>query len=129
MGARFCVPVQTGPGTHPASYVIGFFPGVKRSVRGVNHSLPSSAEVKERVELYLYSHSRSSWPVVGRTFRARPVCVLLPTAGQRELLITCQLVVVSVPPYLTTGVATATSWSCCWLYLLAAGDRDLWDGA
>ena len=32
-----------------------FFPGVKRPGRGVNHSPPSSAEVKERVKLYLYS--------------------------------------------------------------------------
>ena len=29
------------------------FPGVKRPGRGVDHPLPSSAEVKERVELYL----------------------------------------------------------------------------
>ena len=28
------------------------FPGVKRSGRGVNHPPPSSAEVKERVDLY-----------------------------------------------------------------------------
>jgi hypothetical protein len=31
------------------------FPGVKRPERGVNHPPPSSAEVKERVELHLYS--------------------------------------------------------------------------
>jgi hypothetical protein len=31
------------------------FPGVKRPGRGVDHPPPSSAEVKERVELYLYS--------------------------------------------------------------------------
>ena len=31
------------------------FPGVKRPGRGVNHPPPSSAEVKERVETYLYS--------------------------------------------------------------------------
>jgi hypothetical protein len=36
----------------------------KRPGRGVNHPLPSSAEVKERVELYLYSPSELSWPVV-----------------------------------------------------------------
>jgi hypothetical protein len=30
------------------------FPGVKRPGRGPNYPLPSSAEVKERVELYLY---------------------------------------------------------------------------
>jgi hypothetical protein len=33
------------------------FPGVKRPGRGVDHPLPSSAEVKDRVELYLYSTS------------------------------------------------------------------------
>ena len=43
------------------------FPGVKRSGLGVDHPLSSSAEVKERVELYLYSHSGPSWPVLGRT--------------------------------------------------------------
>jgi hypothetical protein len=45
------------------------FPGVKRSGRGVNHPTPSSAEVKERVELYLYSPSGPSWPVLKRTLR------------------------------------------------------------
>ena len=56
-GARFSAPIQTGPGAHPASYKIGTgsFPGVKRPRRGVVHSTLSSAEVKERVELYLYS--------------------------------------------------------------------------
>ena len=42
-------------------------PGVKRQGRGVNHPLPSNACVKERVELYLYSASGSSWPVLGQT--------------------------------------------------------------
>ena len=43
------------------------FPGVKRPGRGVNHPPPSSAEVKERVELYLYSPSGPSWPALGLT--------------------------------------------------------------
>jgi hypothetical protein len=43
------------------------FPAVKRPGLGVDHPLPSSAEVKERVELYLYSFSGSTWPVIGRT--------------------------------------------------------------
>jgi len=66
-GARFSTPVQTGPGAHPASYSMGTgsFPGVKRPGRGVDHVLPSSAEVKEKVELYLYSTSGPSWPVIG----------------------------------------------------------------
>jgi hypothetical protein len=42
------------------------FPGVKRQERGVNHPPPSSAEVKERVELHFQSLSGPSWPVLGR---------------------------------------------------------------
>jgi len=65
-GARFSAPFQTGPGAHPASYTTGTdsFPGVKRSGRGVDHPPPYSAEVKERVELYLYSSSGPSWYVL-----------------------------------------------------------------
>jgi hypothetical protein len=58
-GERISVPVQNCPGVHLAS-----LPGVKWPGHGVNHSPPSSAEVKEKVELYLYSHSGSSWPVI-----------------------------------------------------------------
>jgi hypothetical protein len=39
------------------------FPGIKRLQRGVNHPPPSSAEVKERVELYIYCLIGPSWPV------------------------------------------------------------------
>jgi len=54
--AKFSAPVQTGSENHPASYTMGTesFPGVKRPGRGTDHPLPSIAEVKERVELYLY---------------------------------------------------------------------------
>ena len=41
------------------------FPGVKRPGPGANHSSSSSAEVKERVELYLCSPTGTSWPAVG----------------------------------------------------------------
>ena len=55
--ARFSSPVQTGSEAHPASYTMGTgsFPGVKRPGRGVDHPPPSSAEVNERVELYIYT--------------------------------------------------------------------------
>ena len=43
------------------------FSGVKRPRRGVGHPPPPSAEVKERVQLYLYSTPRPSWPVIGWT--------------------------------------------------------------
>jgi hypothetical protein len=41
------------------------FLGVKRPGRGVDHTPQSSAEVKERVELYLYSAPGPCWPVLG----------------------------------------------------------------
>jgi len=67
-GIRFFPnPVQTGPEAHPASYTLGtgFFMGVKRPGRGVDHSPLSSGEVNERVELYLCSSSGPPWPVLG----------------------------------------------------------------
>jgi len=41
------------------------FSGVKRLGRGVDHPPKSSAKVKERVQLYLFSPSGSSWPILG----------------------------------------------------------------
>jgi len=65
-GARFSASVQTGPEHHPASYTMGTgsLPVVKRPGRGVDHTPPSGAEVKERVELYIYSPFGPSWPVL-----------------------------------------------------------------
>ena len=50
--------VQTGAGAHPASYTrrTVFIPAVKAA--------GASVEVKERVELYLYSPFGLSWPVL-----------------------------------------------------------------
>jgi hypothetical protein len=62
MGARFFGPVRWVP-----AFILGGG-GVEWPGRGVDHPLPSSAAVKEGVELYLYFLSRVSWPVVGRTF-------------------------------------------------------------
>jgi hypothetical protein len=42
---------------------IGSFLEVKQQGRGLDHTPTSSAEVKERVELYLYPLSGLSWPV------------------------------------------------------------------
>ena len=67
MGVRFSAPVQTVSEAHPASYKMGTgsFPEVKRPGRGADHPPPSSAEVKERVELYLHFPSRPSWSILG----------------------------------------------------------------
>jgi len=40
-------------------------PGIKRPGRGVDHAHPPSAEVRERVDLYLYSPSGTSWSLLG----------------------------------------------------------------
>ena len=55
------------PGAHPASYTMGTgsFQGLKWLECADDHPPPSSAEVKERVELYLYSPSGPLWPVLG----------------------------------------------------------------
>jgi hypothetical protein len=54
-----------GPTQPPVQWVSGNSLGVKRPGRGVDHPPPSSAEVKERAELYLNSPSGPSWPVIG----------------------------------------------------------------
>jgi hypothetical protein len=55
------------------------FPGVKRPGRGVNHPPPSSAEVKGRVELHIYTPSGPCMPCcrVNLTFTLRK-CFVSP---------------------------------------------------
>jgi len=66
VGARFSAPVQTSPGANPVYYTgTGSFLGVKRPGHGVDHPPTTSAKVKETVELYLYSSTGPSWPVLG----------------------------------------------------------------
>jgi len=69
VGARFSVPVHASPGAHPASCTMGTgsFPWVKRLGRGADNLTPSSAKVKERVQLYLYCPSGPLWLLIGQT--------------------------------------------------------------
>jgi hypothetical protein len=56
--------VQNGSGAHPASYPMGTRGtslGIKRPGREADHSPPSSAKVKECVELHLHSPNTPSW--------------------------------------------------------------------
>jgi hypothetical protein len=65
--ARFSARVQTGPGA-PSSVlhnVYRVFPGGKAAWAWSWLPTQSSADVKERVELYLYSPSGPSWPFLG----------------------------------------------------------------
>jgi hypothetical protein len=53
---------NVGPTQHPTQWAPGAISlGVKRPGREVDHSPPSSAEVKECVELYLHSPNTPSW--------------------------------------------------------------------
>ena len=65
--ARFSAPVQTGTGAYKPliQWVPGLFLEGKRPGRGVDHPPSSSAEVKERVQPYLYSPYVPMWPVLG----------------------------------------------------------------
>ena len=56
-------PHHSRPSLGPTQPPIQWVPGKLARV-GVYHPPPSSAEVKERVEQYLYSHSGFSWPVL-----------------------------------------------------------------
>jgi hypothetical protein len=68
MDVRSSTPVLTGPVAH-----LAFFTMARRSllqglsIMGVVSTTrpPASAEVKEKVELYLISSSALSWPVLG----------------------------------------------------------------
>ena len=67
-GRDFLQPSRQNPGpTQPPICTVGTesFQGVARPRRGIDYPPPSSAEVKERVELYLYSPFGPSWPVLG----------------------------------------------------------------
>jgi hypothetical protein len=57
-----------GPTQPPVRLVSGLFPKGKSGRDVAFNHRPSSAEVKERVELYLYSPSGPSWPVLRVNF-------------------------------------------------------------
>jgi len=65
VGVRFSAPTQTGFQSHTSSYEMESRPSPEVKWLGggdVNHTPRSNAEVKEMVELCLYSHSGSSCP-------------------------------------------------------------------
>ena len=67
-----------GPTQSLVRRVPGPFPGDKAVGCGVDHPPTSSAEVKVRVELYLYSPSGPSWSVLGWTLPFLPLTILSP---------------------------------------------------
>ena len=94
MGARFYAHFQTSPGTHPVSYTMGtgfLSPGGGGKAVGVwRPPTRNGAEVKERVELYLYSPSGPSWPVLGWTWTAPyAVAASYVTDSSKYALVLC----------------------------------------
>ena len=77
----------------------GSFPGVKRPVRVADHPPPSKCRGLERVELYLYSPSGPSWPVIGGTFT---LCDIVRQVYERWTNSTLLLSVQSL--YCTSGL-------------------------
>ena len=69
-GRLFPHPLRPALGANqpPMQWVPGLYRGVKRPGRGIDHPPPNSADVKERVELYLFSTSGPSCPVIEWTF-------------------------------------------------------------
>jgi hypothetical protein len=53
------------PTQPPIQWIPCLYPGLKRLGRGVDHPSLSTAEVEERVKLYVCSPSGPSWPVIG----------------------------------------------------------------
>ena len=76
VGARFSTHVHTGSWAYTASCKMGtgFFQGIKQPGSGIEHSSFSSAEVKKRVEPFLYSFPAPSWPAIERNALVSLIC-------------------------------------------------------
>jgi hypothetical protein len=88
LGARFSALVQNGPGAHPDYYTMGneSFPWTKRPGRGVDYPIPSSVEVKKRVELYFCSTSGFLRHVNFLNAELNSICHLLALLGAHHIL-------------------------------------------
>jgi hypothetical protein len=106
MGGRFSTPIQTTPRDHPASCTVGTgsFWGVMWPGHGVDHPPLSSTQVKERVELYLYSPSGPMRPVLGWT---------LPYYINNQK---CTILWLELLAELTVHVFLSKQQSCLWFF-------------
>ena len=68
---------RPGPTLPPIQWIPGLLPGGKVVGTWRQPPTPPSAKVKERVQLYLYSLSMPSWPVVEQILPFLPFCTAL----------------------------------------------------
>ena len=94
---------QTSPGNNPASYTMSFgsFPEVKRPGLNVSHLIPSSAQVKEKVELYFSSPSGPLWPVQWRNVHLPYFYLFTSVPLSFHLTIVASLFTVPLTPFLS----------------------------
>jgi len=97
-----------GPGAHPASYTMGTrsFPGVKQPGCSVDQPPLPSMEVKERVEIYIYSPSWPSWPVLGWTL---PLLIYLCTLSVQD---SCSRITISTKNSIVKHTRTLNKHNC-----------------
>jgi len=92
-------------------WVPGLFPRGKATGSDVDNPPPFSAEVKGRVELYFYSPSGSSWPVLGWN---------LPLAlrfGEETKLIPATAILIPDDPVRSSvTIVTRLPWASTWKY-------------
>jgi len=109
-----------GPPSLPYNGYRVFLPGVKRLGRGVDHPPPSSAEVKERIELYLYSPAGPSWPVLEWTLP-------LPLPSPKYIYIYIYIYIYEIHRYAPRGMYVdvcpyvATVLGVYWFVCLSSG--------
>jgi hypothetical protein len=94
VGLKFFASAQNGLVAHPASCTMGTgsFPRVNRPGRGVDHPPLPSAEVKEIVNLYFYSPSGPSWPVIGRTSAVSVLIYCRTCKMQLSIICSCSAI-------------------------------------
>jgi hypothetical protein len=116
-GRDFPHPSRPGLG-HTVSCTVrtgSLFPGVKRPGRGVNRPPPSSAEVKERVEIYLCSPSGSSWSMLGWALPlpfTTTVCFLYTAFKETARIIRLRAPVSSSLCALAQEILNGFLWNC-----------------
>jgi len=104
------------PTQPPSTLGTGSFAGVKRAGHGLNHLPQSSAEVKERIQLYVCSPSVPSWQVVGWALPPTSTLMYVYVGFKTSFYVVRHLD--SIASYLPTGLLLPTgTYVCLYIYI------------